>query len=150
MTEHMTLVLLAKPCTWFLWKEKMKSHNWTFDQIVIPKYALWLPANPDLIKFWLKYEMVARLIQKFWKHMTSMQDQFTRLSWIWHGRPPIPFQSDPKLFAATGVEIELQICITFANCNPCKGVNFIFLYRFFFWRVPPPLPKKKREEVNLG
>ena len=37
---------------------------------------------------------------------------------IWHGCPQIPFQSDPKLFAATGVEIELQICITLANCNP--------------------------------
>ena len=27
----------------------MKSHNWTFDQVVIPKYDLYLPANSDRI-----------------------------------------------------------------------------------------------------
>ena len=59
--------------------------------------------------------MVARLIEKF---CDFKSDYFSGLSLIRHCRPPIPFQSDLRVFAATGVEIELlQICITFAICN---------------------------------
>ena len=62
-----------------------------------------------------KNQMVARLIEKF---CDFKSDYFSGLSLIWHCRPPIPFQSDLRVFAATGVEIELlQICITFAICN---------------------------------